>query len=183
MSEAKFLVTGATAATGKETVHLLLQRGYAVRALVHGHEALQKAGAEIVVGDLRDFSSVRDALEGVRAAYFVFPLNRGFFRAQPTSHRPPRKLSWKLSLICRRSSHAVSPKAMPRRTTGSQNGYSTGQKYLSCICGPPHSQSGCCTEPGLSRPGSCHCRLGPVIMLRSPLKIKRGSSPASSLRP
>ena len=84
MSEAKFLVTGATGATGKETVHLLLQRGHAVRALVHGHdprsEALQRAGAEIVVGDLRDFSSVRAALEGVRAAYFVFPLEPGILQ-------------------------------------------------------------------------------------------------------
>lgn len=84
MSEGKFLVTGATGATGKETVHLLLQRGHAVRALVHGHdprsEALQRAGAEIVVGDLRDFSSVRAALEGVRAAYFVFPLEPGILQ-------------------------------------------------------------------------------------------------------
>ena len=84
MSEAEFLVTGATGATGKETVHLLLQRGHAVRALVHGRdprsEALQRAGAEIVVGNLRDFSSVRAALEGVRAAYFVFPLEPGILQ-------------------------------------------------------------------------------------------------------
>jgi len=84
MSEAKFLVTGATGATGKETVQLLLQRGHAVRALVHGHdsrsEALHKAGAEILVGDLRNFNSVRAALDGVRAAYFVFPLEPGILQ-------------------------------------------------------------------------------------------------------
>jgi nucleoside-diphosphate-sugar epimerase len=34
-SERKFLVTGATGATGRETVKLLCESGHAVRALVH----------------------------------------------------------------------------------------------------------------------------------------------------
>ena len=77
----KGLITGATGSTGKATVKLLLERGHSVRALVHGYdqrsEALQQAGAEIVLGDLRDFHSVRAALDGVRTAYFVFPLEPG----------------------------------------------------------------------------------------------------------
>ena len=81
MSESKILITGATGATGKETVRLLCERGHAVRALVRRlderSEALRKQGAEIVLGDLRDFESVAAALQGIRSAYFVFPIEPG----------------------------------------------------------------------------------------------------------
>jgi NAD(P)-dependent dehydrogenase (short-subunit alcohol dehydrogenase family) len=74
MSARKILVTGATGATGKETVRLLQERGQAVRALVRREDdradTLRKSGAEVVLGDLRDFESVRAALEGIRSAYF-----------------------------------------------------------------------------------------------------------------
>jgi len=81
MSESKILVTGATGSTGKETVKFLLERDQAVRAMVRTHddrsEALKNQGAEIVLGDLRSFESVRAALEGTRSAYFVFPIEPG----------------------------------------------------------------------------------------------------------
>ncbi len=81
MSESKILVTGATGKTGKDTVKFLLERGQAVRAMVRTNddrsEALRKQGAEIVLGDLRNFESVRAALEGTRSAYFVFPIEPG----------------------------------------------------------------------------------------------------------
>lgn len=84
MSERKILVTGATGATGRETVRILLERGNAVRALVRREderaEALRKAGAETVVGDLRDFESVRAAVEGIRSAYYVFPIEPGILQ-------------------------------------------------------------------------------------------------------
>ncbi len=68
----------------RETVRLLLESGHTVRALVHTRdnrsEALAEAGAEIVLGDLRDFNSVRAALEGVRSAYFVFPIEPGILQ-------------------------------------------------------------------------------------------------------
>ena len=84
MDKSKILVTGATGATGRETVGLLLERGHTVRALVHTRdnrsEALAEVGAEIVLGDLRDFGSVRAALEGVRSAYFVFPIEPGILQ-------------------------------------------------------------------------------------------------------
>jgi NAD(P)H dehydrogenase (quinone) len=84
MSERKILVTGATGATGKETVRLLLESGQTVRALVRHEddraEALRKSGAEVVLGDLRDFESVRASLEGIRSAYFVFPIEPGILQ-------------------------------------------------------------------------------------------------------
>ncbi len=84
MSEAKILVTGATGATGKETVRLLLASGQAVRALVRKEDdraaALRSSGVETVVGDLRNFESVRAALEGIRSAYFVFPIEPGILQ-------------------------------------------------------------------------------------------------------
>ncbi len=84
MSDRKILVTGATGDTGRETVRLLLERGHGVRALVRSEdaraEALRKSGAETVLGDLRDFDSVRSSLEGIRSAYFVFPIEPGILQ-------------------------------------------------------------------------------------------------------
>jgi NAD(P)H dehydrogenase (quinone) len=84
MSQHKILVTGATGKTGRETVKLLLDRGQAVRALVHREDDraadLGKLGAEIVLGDLLDFESVRAAMEGIETAYFVFPIKPGILQ-------------------------------------------------------------------------------------------------------
>jgi uncharacterized protein YbjT (DUF2867 family) len=84
MSQHKILVTGATGKTGRETVKLLLDRGHAVRALVHREDeraaALAKLGAEIVLGDLLDFESVRAAMEGMQTAYFVYPIRPGILQ-------------------------------------------------------------------------------------------------------
>jgi NAD(P)H-binding len=80
-----FLITGATGNTGREAVELLLERGHHVRAFVHQEgeytARLQQRGAEIVVGDLLDFSTVRPALEGVSGAYFVYPTAPGLIEA------------------------------------------------------------------------------------------------------
>lgn len=76
-----FLVTGATGNTGAPVVHNLLGAGHQVRAFVHRtdarSDALAAAGAEIVVGDLLDFSSVSSTLAGVDAAYFCYPIAPG----------------------------------------------------------------------------------------------------------
>ena len=50
---------------------LLQERGQAVRALVRREDdradTLRKSGAEVALGDFRDFESVRAALEGIAA--------------------------------------------------------------------------------------------------------------------
>jgi len=85
MRDTKFLVTGATGATGGATAAQLLDKGRQVRAFVHREdersEALRRKGAEVVVGDLLDFDAMREALEGVNRAYFVYPIRPGLVQA------------------------------------------------------------------------------------------------------
>jgi uncharacterized protein YbjT (DUF2867 family) len=85
MIHGKVLVTGATGDTGRATVDELLARGHQVRALAHAQDdrsrALQERGVEVVIGDLLDFGQVRAALEGVRRAYFVYPIRPGILQA------------------------------------------------------------------------------------------------------
>jgi len=81
MSDLRFLITGATGATGGAAAVQLLEQGRQVRAFVHRaderSENLRKLGAEVVVGDLLEFDAVRDALKGVDRAYFVYPIRSG----------------------------------------------------------------------------------------------------------
>ena len=74
----KVLITGATGATGGNAIKKLLELKLPVRALVHKvderSEKLSSQGVEIVRGDLSDFEAVNEALQGITAAYFVFPV-------------------------------------------------------------------------------------------------------------
>ena len=72
------LITGATGTTGSTAIKTLLALKVRVRALVHKKDArseqLNTQGVEIVQGDLSDFEAVSEALKGITAAYFVFPI-------------------------------------------------------------------------------------------------------------
>ena len=85
MAQKAFLITGATGETGRHTTALLLARGHRVRALAHREdarsEALQAQGAEVIIGDLLNFSKVQTALQGINGAYFVFPVVPGIVQA------------------------------------------------------------------------------------------------------
>lgn len=74
----KVLIAGATGDTGRASVREALALALDVRAMVRKFdersESLAAQGAEIVVGDLLDVNSIRSALEGVDAAYFVYPV-------------------------------------------------------------------------------------------------------------
>lgn len=78
MSSKRFLITGATGATGRNALELLLERGYQVRAFVHKRDEqsiqLEKRDVEVIVGNLLDFTTIRPALEDVSGAYFVYPI-------------------------------------------------------------------------------------------------------------
>ena len=77
MSKSLILVTGATGKTGGAVVRQLLDLGYPVRATVRKRDeradALESLGAEVVVADFHDLSSMRDALQDVGRACFVYP--------------------------------------------------------------------------------------------------------------
>jgi uncharacterized protein YbjT (DUF2867 family) len=97
----KYLVTGATGKTGVYTIQQLLDQGHAVRAMVHSEdersEALRKAGAEIVVGDLLEHDDVLRAMEGVSAAYLVYPVREGLI--QVTSYFADAALRNKVDVV------------------------------------------------------------------------------------
>ncbi len=79
------LITGATGDTGRAAVRESLALGLAVRAMVHKKDArsdaLAELGAEVVVGDLLQIDTIRAAMEGVEAAYFVWPVAPGLIQA------------------------------------------------------------------------------------------------------
>jgi NAD(P)H dehydrogenase (quinone) len=86
--QSALLITGAAGKTGNHAVRLLLERGHRVRALVHRFDdraaRLRDSGAEVIVGDLNRIDDVRNAAEGARAAYFVYPIAPGLLEATTT---------------------------------------------------------------------------------------------------
>src|SRR6201990_3162759 len=85
MTSTTVLIGGATGTTGSVATRLLLEKGFSVRAFVHKDDErahkLQALGAEIFVGDLHDFRAVRRAFEGIKHAYFVYPVRPGLLEA------------------------------------------------------------------------------------------------------
>jgi uncharacterized protein YbjT (DUF2867 family) len=73
---ALILLTGVTGKTGGETAKQLLARGARFRAVVRNEAKaaeLKAAGVELVIGDLADPDTVRQALNGVATALLVLP--------------------------------------------------------------------------------------------------------------
>ncbi|MBY2909975.1 NmrA family NAD(P)-binding protein [Rhizobium leguminosarum] len=79
-----FLVTGATGETGRYTVQRLIEKGHAVRAMVHRQDeradALRSEGAEVVLGDLFEHDDVIRAAAGATSAYFCYPVRPGIIQ-------------------------------------------------------------------------------------------------------
>lgn len=92
MSIAPILVTGAAGgiqgSTGFHVTRLLREEGHPVRAFVHRLDErcdrVRALGAQIVEGDLHDFRSVAAAVDGVRRAYFTYPVQEGLLDAAAT---------------------------------------------------------------------------------------------------
>ena len=76
------LVIGATGQQGGSTVQHLLERDRTVNALVRdpaspAASALRRAGADLVVGDLDDPTSLRAAMEGAHGVFLVLTMMVG----------------------------------------------------------------------------------------------------------
>lgn len=75
----KTLVTGATGFTGRALAHRLLDQGEQVVALVRNPASctdLEKKGAQIVTGDVKDRAAVEGAMAGVGTVYHIAALFR-----------------------------------------------------------------------------------------------------------
>ncbi len=85
MSGTEILVSGATGKTGGAAIAELLKMGKSVRAYVRSDgeqaAALRKRGVEIAVGDFTDIDAIRAAMEGIRSAYFLYPIAPGILAA------------------------------------------------------------------------------------------------------
>jgi uncharacterized protein YbjT (DUF2867 family) len=81
----KVLIIGATGDTGRAAIKESIRRGLDVRAMVHVKDdrstPLEKLGAEIIVGDLHQIDTIHQAMEGIDAAYFVYPVQPGLIEA------------------------------------------------------------------------------------------------------
>ncbi len=79
------LITGATGDTGRAAVKEAIALGLSVRAMVHKEDARSKSlealGAGIVLGDLLEINSIRNAMHEVKTAYFVWPVQPGLIHA------------------------------------------------------------------------------------------------------
>ncbi|MDT5257060.1 MAG: hypothetical protein QOD10_2140 [Mycobacterium sp.] len=87
----RYLIIGAGGshgATGNYVARQLLARGLRVRAFVRQADEradeLRDLGAQIAVGDIRDYEVVRATLDGVQRAYFTYPLADGLLLATAT---------------------------------------------------------------------------------------------------
>lgn len=114
----KFLIAGASGSTGRSAVETLIQQGYAVRALVHKEDErsaqLTAAGTEVAVGDLLNLDDAHRALEGIDAAYFVYPITPHLIEATAYFARAAKEAGVRsivnMSQICARResrSHAA----------------------------------------------------------------------------
>jgi NAD(P)H dehydrogenase (quinone) len=81
----KVLITGATGDTGRAAVQESIKAGLTVRAMVRKADdrsrVLESLGAEVVMGDLQEINTISKAMQGVEAAYFVYPVAPGLITA------------------------------------------------------------------------------------------------------
>ena len=85
MSKADILVSGATGRTGGAAIDELLKLGKSVRAYVRSDDeraaALRARGVDIAIGDFTGIDEIRAALEGIKSAYFLYPIAPGIIGA------------------------------------------------------------------------------------------------------
>ena len=111
------LVTGAAGgsqgSTGNRVVQLLVENGSSVRAVVHRiderSERLRELGVDVFTGDLLSPDFVHRALQGIKRAYFTFPVADGLLEATTAFAKAAREA--KTELIVNMSQLRDSPVA------------------------------------------------------------------------
>jgi NAD(P)H dehydrogenase (quinone) len=140
MTSQPVLVTGATGDTGGYAIDALGKLNVSVRAMVRKDDEraarLRAPGVEVVFGDLLDIDSVRSAMEGASAAYFVYPLLPGLVDATAYFAQAAREAGLR-SIVTGESRKATRPV-----TTGFPSAYSIGRAFPSPIFARPSLLSG-----------------------------------------
>jgi uncharacterized protein YbjT (DUF2867 family) len=121
-SASPILVVGATGrhgGTGATVVRLLREQGIVVRALVRQADArmapLRAAGVELALGDLHDRRSLKEALAGVEAAYFTYPIAAGVVDAAANFAAAGREAGLKRVVVMSMgAAHPEHPSALGR---------------------------------------------------------------------
>ncbi len=105
MSKAEMLVVRpSTTCAAIEELLKMGKRAY-VRSDDARARALRERGVDVAVGDFTDLDAVRAAMEGVKSAYFLYPIAPGL-SAPPLILRRPRRRASPRSSTCRRSRRA-----------------------------------------------------------------------------
>src|ERR1700730_18578990 len=183
MSTQTFLVIGATGKTGQHTVQHLLERGHAVRAMVHKAdectEELRGTGAEVVIGELLEHDDVIRAAAGTGAAYFCYPVSPGLIPATAyfadAAKRAALKVVVNMSQISAREdskSHAARDHWVHERIFD-WSGVPTSTSVRHS------SRNGCCSRlcaRRLSQMASSICRMATDAMLQSLRRTRRALS-------
>src|SRR5213592_944729 len=85
MTNPEILVSGANGRTGGAAIDNLLKMGKSVRAYVRKDDeraaALRARGVDIALGDFTDLDQIRDAMTGIKSAYFLHPIAPGIIEA------------------------------------------------------------------------------------------------------
>jgi uncharacterized protein YbjT (DUF2867 family) len=111
--------TGRHGGTGAAVARMLLARGVPVRALVRTIDErvapLKALGAQIVVGDLHQRSSLIEALDGIETAFFIYPIARGVLDAAANFASAGRVAGLKRTVVMSMApSHPQSPSHLGR---------------------------------------------------------------------
>jgi uncharacterized protein YbjT (DUF2867 family) len=111
--------TGRHGGTGATVARMLLARGVPVRALVRtidGRvEPLKALGAQIVMGDLHERSSLIEALDGIETAFFTYPISGGVVDAAANFASAGREVGLKRTVVMSMApSHPQSPSHLGR---------------------------------------------------------------------
>jgi nucleoside-diphosphate-sugar epimerase len=142
-----YLVTGATGPTGSFAAQELRKGGAPVRALVHKDDErvnhLKQIGAEIIIADLLDYQAVRAALNGIAAAYFVYPIRSGLVDATAYFAQAALDEGVKAIVNMSRSRRGRTRRATPRGITGSASVCSIEVASRPRTCGRRSLRNGC----------------------------------------